>query len=185
MTTSTDAPRAAVVYESMFGNTAQVAHAIAKGLESVGYAVACVDVATAERGRPMDADLLVVGAPTHAFSLSRPVTRADAVRQGAPPGRAPVGMREWLATATTAPGVTPRVAAFDTRVTKVRWLHAAAHAAARLVSRRGFERVGRPTGFLVEDTPGPVCEGELARAVRWGEILGRACLEDVTAGPRS
>ena len=41
-------------------------------------------------------DLLVVGAPTHAFSLSRPGTREEAVRQGAPAEHARTGIPEWL-----------------------------------------------------------------------------------------
>ena len=45
---------------------------------------------------PDDLALLVVGAPTHAFSMSRPSTRLDAVRQGADAQRAAWGMREWL-----------------------------------------------------------------------------------------
>ena len=38
--------------------------------------------------------LRAVGAPTHAFSLSRPSTRADAVRQGALASRQPLGLQQ-------------------------------------------------------------------------------------------
>ena len=74
------------------------------------------DVATASVDLPADLDLLVVGAPTHAFSLSRPSTRADAVRQGAPPERATAGLREWLTAAPPQDARRLPVAVFDTRV---------------------------------------------------------------------
>src|SRR4051794_1781497 len=89
-------PRALVVYESMFGCTEEVARAIADGLLDGGFTIRVVDVRDAEPACEIGFDLLVVGAPTHAFSLSRPRTRQDAVRQGARPGAADAGLREWL-----------------------------------------------------------------------------------------
>jgi flavorubredoxin len=56
--------KALVVYESMFGNTRQIAEAIAAGLaESVDVAAVEVSEATAEAAE--GADLLVAGGPTH------------------------------------------------------------------------------------------------------------------------
>lgn len=89
-------PAALVVVESMFGNTEHLARAVADGLRDAGVDAAVVDVSAAPVDLSADLDLLVLGAPTHAFSLSRPSTRADAVRQGASPERAATGMREWL-----------------------------------------------------------------------------------------
>jgi hypothetical protein len=65
-----------VVYESMFGNTELIAHAIADGL-SVGANVEAAEVNAAPKS-VCDVDLLVVGGPTHAFNMSRPSTRSDA-----------------------------------------------------------------------------------------------------------
>ena len=117
----------------------------------------------------------MVGAPTHAFSLSRQSTRDDAVRQGADPARAALGVREWLSTLETAfpPGVhRPKVALFDTRVEKVRRLPgSAAKRAARLVRTQGFEMLDRPTSFYVADLKGPATLGELDRAADWGTRL--------------
>ena len=45
---------------------------------------------------PPEVDLLIVGAPTHAFSLPTPASRARATAQGAPTPVA-VGVREWVA----------------------------------------------------------------------------------------
>ena len=100
MTSSQDLhePRAMVVFESMFGNTEQVAGAVADGLQAEGVPTVVVEVATAPADLPPSVDLLVVGAPTHAFSLSRPKTRSEAVRQGADESKAAIGLREWLET---------------------------------------------------------------------------------------
>jgi flavodoxin len=171
-------PRAGVIYESMFGNTERVAHAVAEGLRAAGYDVACRAVTATEPDTADDMDLLVLGAPTHAFSLSRPNTRADAVRQGAAPTRAASGLREWIGALPTTESGAPCVAIFDTRVTKVRRLPmAAGRTAAKLVRGRGYRLIGKPEPFLVVDTSGPLEDGEEERAERWGEDLGRMVVE--------
>src|SRR4051794_39550000 len=113
--------RALVVYESMFGCTEKVAGAVADGLRQGGLEVQLTEVREAAPAGATGFDLLVVGAPTHAFSLSRPESRAEAVQRGAPPGVATTGLREWLeATPRTPSGEHRLAAAFDTRVTQVR-----------------------------------------------------------------
>ena len=52
--------RGLVVYESMFGNTARIAEAIAGGLDAAGVQVELVDVAHAPPAVG-DVDLVVVG----------------------------------------------------------------------------------------------------------------------------
>ena len=170
MTQARSMPRALMVYESMFGNSRMVAAAIADGLRSRGCAAAAVDVTLADPVRALEADLLVVGAPTHAWSLSRVRTRADAVRQGAPATQVAKGLREWIL-ALEPDGTRPLVAVFDTRVAKVRRLPAAGRTASRLVRRRGLRVLGQPQGFLVEDVRGPLLTGELERAEGWGRDL--------------
>jgi hypothetical protein len=66
------------------------------------------------------------------------------------------------------------VAVYDTRVSKVRRLPAAAGpSAARLARRRKFAPVDRPTAFLVDDMQGPLAEGEVDRARSWGCSLAQ------------
>ena len=180
-------PTALVVVESMFGNTEQVGRAVASGLADGGVDVVVVDVAAAPADLPAHLDLVVLGAPTHAFSLSRPSTRADAVRQGASPERAASGLREWLgAWPPLDPQHCPVAAVFDTRVSKVRRLPAAAGPrAARLVRRRGLTVLGHPQAFLVSDVRGPLLDGELERAVAWGLVLAADLGCRVSPGARS
>ncbi|WP_280492381.1 flavodoxin family protein [Nocardia asiatica] len=93
---------AGVVYESMFGNTAAIARAIAEGMG--GYAtVEILDVATAADAAAAPVDLLMVGAPTHAFGLSRRRTRCDAAGRTTAPVTVDIGVREWLDAALTVP----------------------------------------------------------------------------------
>jgi hypothetical protein len=171
-----------VVHESHFGNTRSVAEAIADGIADgiasearAGHQgrVEVVDVTAAPDRLAADVDLLVVGAPTHAFSMSRASTRRDARAQGADPGHEARGVREWLETLTPA-GVLPDIATFDTRVTAVRKLPgSAARAAGRSVVRHHLGSVVGSTSFFVEDSHGPLADGELDRARAWGRALAR------------
>lgn len=168
--------RALIVYESMFGNTRALANAVAEGL-AAGATTSVVPVTEAPAVVGPDVDLLVVGGPTHALSLSRPATRADAVAQGAAPVTSVQrGIREWLADVTFAGDVA--VAAFDTRVGHVPG--SAARAALRRLRRRGGTVVGRTASFAVSATPGPLADGELERARDWGALLAA-----VVAGRRT
>lgn len=165
-----------VVHESHFGNTRAVAEAVADGIADgtgLGRAehVTVVDVTDAPDRLAADVDLLVVGAPTHAFSMSRASTRRDALGQGAEPGHDVRGIREWLAT-LALDGAAPTVATFDTRVTAVRRLPgSAAHAAGRSVVRHHLGEVVDSASFFVDDSHGPLADGELDRARAWGRAL--------------
>lgn len=66
--------RALVVYESMYGNTHQVAYAVGAGL-GTAFEVRIVPVSEASPAVLADADLVVVGGPTHLHSMSRASTR--------------------------------------------------------------------------------------------------------------
>ena len=161
--------RALVVYESMWGNTRTVAEAVAEGL---GGARA-VEVREASVAELDGLDLLVVGGPTHAFSMSRPSTRHDALGRGATTGTEDRGIREWLA--DLPEHIEVPVATFDTRVTTVRNLPgSAAKGAAKELRRHHHGHVVDRRSFYVGDTGGPLADGEVERAVAWGrELLGR------------
>ncbi len=161
--------RTVVVYESMWGNTEAVARAIAEG---VGEGVVVAAVSEVSRDLADDADLVVLGGPTHAFSMSRPSTRHDAIDQGAKPPGPEIGIREWLQTRPSSDRV--RMATFDTRVDKVRHLPgSAARKAARQVRRRHLGRLVEARSFYVTDVDGPLVDGELERARAWGAELAR------------
>ena len=161
---------ALLVYESMFGNTEEIARAIGDGL-SLEMEVSTYPVGDAPEAITQFIDLIVVGGPTHGFSMSRPGTRADAVRQGAPDDRAETGLREWLGHLPKGPH-SELVATFDTRVDRVRRLPgSAAKKAERVMHSLGYASVGHES-FYVSGTPGPLVPGELDRARDWGRELG-------------
>jgi hypothetical protein len=165
--------RGLVVYESMFGNTQAIATAVAEGL-SGRMAVDLVEVAAAPTR--VDADLVVAGGPTHAFSMSRANTRQSAAEQAdggelVSRGR---GLREWLAEA--GPGLRgTRVATFDTKITKGHLPGSAARAAQKRLRRFGCRIVSPAHSFTVLGTAGPLGDGELVRARLWGMGLAALC----------
>ncbi|HEY0902318.1 MAG TPA: flavodoxin domain-containing protein [Marmoricola sp.] len=165
--------KALVMYESMFGNSAQVAEAIADGLGEHAE-VTLRDVTTVAAGDlPEDVDLLVAGGPTHAFSMSRATTRADAIKQGATRGVAARGLREWIEGVAELRGLP--FSTFDTRVSRARHLPgSAARSAARALRRRGGRLVVHAQSFFVNDVSGPLETDELDRARAWGAELAHA-----------
>ncbi|MGY4103098.1 flavodoxin family protein [Nocardia sp. R16R-3T] len=171
--------RARVVYESMFGNTAAIARAIADGLRAHADVEVLSVAAAAEMPEPA-IDLLVVGGPTHAFGLSRTRTRRDAAEQTDAPIAVDIGIREWLDAALPVPGGA-RAAAFGTKAAKPGWLPgSAARGAGKRLRRLGYELADDPVDFLVEGMRGPLAHGELARARAWAERLAQSEHDRVT-----
>ncbi len=164
---------ALVVYESVYGNTRAVAVAVAEGLGdgavlSVGQAV----------GRAEEAELLVVGGPTHmhgiATTRSRQMAAAAAHEDGTtivPGATDELGLRGWLRELPGGGG--SYAAAFDTRLDRSPWFTGlAARGIARRLRHHGYEVLGKES-FLVEDAQGPLEEGELDRARAWGAQLAQ------------
>jgi hypothetical protein len=177
------AMRALVVYESMYGNTKEIATAVADGL-SRRMPVQLVEVGAAPTAIADDIGLLVVGAPTHGHGMSKDASRKSAAGRTTvkdpPLISRDVGLREWLESLEAGPTL-PNVAAaaFDTRIKGPRLLWgSAAHAAEPHLRRAGAILVAQPESFLIAGPRGPVygalVEGEVERARRWGEELAKA-----------
>ena len=144
-----------------------MAEAVARGL---GEEIEVVDVGQAPSELPDDVGLLVVGGPTHAFSMSRSSTRHDAAERGARSVHEAQGIREWLEQLQPSDHV--EVATFDTRVAKVKRLPgSAAKAAGKEVRRHHLGRLIATQSFYVNDMEGPLLDGELDRAQEWGTQL--------------
>jgi hypothetical protein len=161
--------KALVVYESMFGNTRQVAEAVAQGIGAV-MPVEIRAVADVDPNDTVGIDLLVIGAPTHAFGLSLPASRVEAKKMAADatrgltlePGAVGPGVREFIA---SLPVSTASFATFDTRMMPG-WMKSSA----RKYISNGIEKTGREEiaamSFSV-DRGTHLREGELSRAVTW------------------
>ena len=163
--------RALVVYETMWGNTGEIAASIADGIRTQRGVedVQLVEAAQAAEEIPAHVDLLVVGGPTHAFSMSKSSTRDSARQQGATanPER---GIREWIEGLTTPPSPL-MVATFDTRTVAPRLPGSAAKKALKKLVALGFRPAVKPESFGVHGYSGPLADGELERAREWGAAL--------------
>lgn len=147
-----------VIYDTKFGNTRQIADAIARGAATRG-AVSVLHAT--EAAVPLEAapDLVVIGGPTQRRGLS-PELRAfvDAL---------PAGLR-GIPSAT-----------FDTRYRGSTWIMGSAAAeAARRLGRAGSRFTASPESFYIA-RGGPLERqglepGELARAEAWGRAVGAA-----------
>ncbi|MGA5298303.1 flavodoxin family protein [Nucisporomicrobium flavum] len=165
--------KALIIFESMFGNTQSIACAIAEGLQDT-YEVNVADVSG--RPRAHGIDLLVVGGPTHAFSMSRASTREDAARKGTVrQGSTGPGLRDYFDSSPVLHGIA--AAAFDTKINKPLVPGSAARRAQKELRRLGCSIVLPAENFLVTDTTGPLVEGERERARKWGAALAAAAAE--------
>jgi flavodoxin len=166
---------AIVVYESVYGNTRAVAEAVAEGLG--GAEVLPVHEAANGVGQP---ELLVVGGPTHMHGLATTHSRqmaAEAVHEdgGAhvePGATERPGLRAWLRDLPHSEGA--HAAAFDTRLDKSPMLTGVASRGVAKRRRRQGYRIISTESFLVEDSEGPLEDGELDRARDWGQELARS-----------
>ncbi|WP_297081112.1 hypothetical protein [uncultured Demequina sp.] len=177
---------AVVVFESMWGNTAAIARAIAAGLggDAVALTTDAATPAVIEASR-----LVVAGAPVHALNLPTEATResASAKRQGEHGLAADVThppMREWLEGLPRGPR---KYAAYETRI-RGPLGHGAARAIARHFLDLGYTELEEPRGFTValttrsSDPAALLLPGQEEEARRWGAHL-RAVLDRVAAAP--
>jgi flavorubredoxin len=162
--------KAVVVYESLWGNTAAVARAIADGI-GPGTPAVTTDAASIEA--IADADLIVAGAPVLAFSLPTDAMRDSVAKSEAtaptPPDLAHPSMRSWLDALPPGRG---RGAAFETRI----WWspRGATGDIEKRLEQAGYPVVAKAQKFVVKDKYGPLREGEVERARQWGMELALA-----------
>ena len=165
--------RALVVYESVFGDAAKIAQAIAGGL-STRLETTVVAVADAATIISPDVRLLVVGGPTHAFGMPKEATREGAIKQyGAEIADTSVGLHEWLDAVHLPPHL--NAAAFDTRMDHPKLITKLDHASKteeKLLRGLGATLAAPAEHFVVVDAKGPLADGEEDRARRWGQALG-------------
>ena len=177
--------KAIVTYESLYGNTAAIARAVAEGLAGLG-SVVVMPASDDVRRELVDADLLVVGGPTHIHGMSTTMSRRAAVDGAAKEGEElqleGEAIRTLLERLGEARGLA--AAAFDTRAhgPKVLTGSAAKGIAGRL-RHHGLELVVEPESFVVTASEGPLTEGEAERARVWGALLAETPAARAAAAP--
>jgi flavodoxin len=147
-----------IIYDSVYGNTEQIAQAIATALGS-HQDVEILRVSDVKPEQLTGLNLLIVGSPTQRF---RPTTAIDRLLEKIPVN----GLK----------GV--KVAAFDTRLSLsdiessverffVKSGGYAAKPIAGRLKKSGGSLIVPPEGFIVQGMNGPLKEGELERAADW------------------
>lgn len=151
-----------IAYDSVFGNTREIAVAIHRALSDKHQA----DILSVNEVNPQkaaSADFLIVGSPTRGFRPTPAISR-------------------FLKSIPKAELSGKPVAAFDTRIKlddinskALRFMvkkggYAAKPIAAQLIKKGGVQ-MADPEGFYVKGEEGPLYEGETDRAMRWAKEL--------------
>jgi len=141
--------RAMVIYDSLYGNTAQIAQAIGRALSAEVHPISEVNTI------PAKLDLLVVGGPTQMHGIDEP-------------------LKNFLGELSGQTVENVAVAAFDTRL---HWPEFVSGSAAKEIAKRlkenGAHLVAAPESFFVDGKEGPLSAGELDRATQWAAQLAR------------
>ncbi len=156
--------KALVVYDSIYGNTEQIARAIGDALQSQAD-VQILRVGDVKPEHMVGLSLLVAGAPTHG-SMASPA------------------MKAWLKALAPNSLRGVKVAAFDTRMAVsdikpaiaaffVKLFGYAAQPIANSLTKRGGTLVIPAEGFFVKDTQGPLKDGEIERAAAWSRQIAQ------------
>jgi flavodoxin len=151
-----------IVYESAFGNTEKIAFALRDSIARFSDVVAS-QPKEVKASDIQNYELILVGSPTQKFN---PLP----------------GISSFIKELPAASLKGKKVAAFDTRVdlSKVNnrflsfmvWLFGyAAEPIAKKLKAKGGKLIAPAEGFFVEDTKGPLTEGELERAKAWAMRL--------------
>ena len=161
--------KAMVIYDSQYGNTAQIADAIGRGITTAAQDPAEVEVVQIARASLQDvagSGILVVGSPTQKFRPTSPIKQL----LKSLPKNALRGVK---------------VAAFDTRLTEeeinahgvfTKFVDIFGYAAQPIADglvKKGGREAAPPAGFYVAGSEGPLVDGELERAEAWArQIVG-------------
>lgn len=151
-----------IVYDSIFGNTEQIALAISKSIRKE-ESVKVSRVADIKPGQLMGLGLLIVGSPTRAFNPTKKITKFL--------NSIPINGLKGV-----------KVSSFDTRIstadvnsrilnTGVKLFGYAAKPIAYKLEKMGGTLIAPPEGFFVKDSEGPLIDGELERAAEWAKAL--------------
>jgi flavodoxin len=141
-----------IIYDSNFGNTAQLAQTMADKQGEHGTA-RIASANEADLTEVKEIDLLLVGGPTQRHGLSPSM---KTLLEGFP--------RRTLQRI--------HAGAFDTRYHMSAWKSgSAAHGIASKLKRAGASLIVEPESFFVAEREGPLEEGELERAAIWAEEI--------------
>ena len=151
-----------IVYDSIHGNTKQIADEIRKQFDP--QTTASIHVSKMDQVDLAQVDLLLVGSPTHGGTATKSVLA-------------------WLKSIPTDGLLGKKVAAFDTRLPEkeqrfplrllMKIIDYAAPKIETLLVEKGGISITRPRGFFVITKEGPLKAHELEQAAAWVKSLCR------------
>lgn len=137
-----------VLYDSGFGNTKQIAEAIAEG---IGESALLLHVSDFSIEHLANLNAIIAGSPINGFM---PTEKMQAALKMIPAG--------------ALKGI--KAASFDTRMQL--WIHGdAAKKISKRLAAAGAEIMSEPALFFVLKKEGPLAEGEIERAREWGRKI--------------
>lgn len=171
--------RTVVVYESMFGNTHEVAEQIAASFDELGE-VSVYSTKTITPAELADVQLLILGGPTHLHGMTSKISRKSAAQTAIEDPTVDLddefggpGLREWIR--DLPPGNGRFCAAFDTRAHMPEFLTgSAARGIARRLHHHGYVELLEHESFVLTGN-GPLSAAEIERAHAWGHALAKRC----------
>ena len=146
-----DLRKAAVIYDSKFGNTEKIARALSEGMRKEGLFVDCLKTDAVDPGKLGEYDVLAVGAPTQAFRMSGP-------------------MREFLEKLENVDLRGKKAFAFDTRL-KSRFAGSAANGIEKKLKELGMTIIRDHASAIVGGTEGPLEENAEKRFEQIGSEI--------------
>lgn len=148
-----------IIYDSLFGNTAKIAHAVAKSMNPSNTLIA--KAKSFDISKLKNINLLVVGSPTHG---GRPSPAAKQLLDTLLPNSL-----HKISAAAFATGMRrEKQRAFLKFV--IKFFGYAAPRIAHALQAKGADIIGTEN-FYVAGKEGPLLEGELERATKWGRQL--------------
>ncbi|HEX4920922.1 MAG TPA: flavodoxin domain-containing protein, partial [Candidatus Bathyarchaeia archaeon] len=145
--------RAIVIFDSKYGNTEGVAKSLADGFQKAGLETSCFNIKEVKTETLSSYDLIAVGAPTQAFSASKP-------------------MKDFLEQLENVEGLKGKQGfAFDTKLAS-RLSGSAGKYIENKLSKLGLEIAKPRESAIVKKSEGPLEEGEHESFERLGFEIG-------------
>ncbi len=149
-----------ILYDSFFGNTEKIAEYIKETLEEE-HDVNLIKAGDFKETDFANVEFLIIGSPTRAFRPTKDITNIL--------NKYPLAIKEL------------KTAVFDTRIdyntikpkTLSSIMKRSGYASEKInkrLTKIGSDIIASPEGFYVEDSEGPLAEGEKEKAQRW--LLG-------------
>lgn len=156
-----------IIYDSVFGNTEQIARSIGNSLSSEEN-VETFRVSDIKSEQLIGLKLLIVGSPTRAFKPTKEIIKFL--------NKIPSNSLKGI-----------KVAAFDTRISNtdinsrilkilMKLFGYAAKPISDKLKKSGGDLIIPPEGFYVKDSEGPLKDGEIERAANWAKVIVRSIM---------